>query len=172
MTEKKTVTRRGFLETAGIATGAIAAAGTFAHPAIGKVKGANDRLNFAILGPGGRAQEHINILLAMKDEGKPVDIIAVADVYERNRENAKNRTKCQQAEVDYRKVLENKDVDGVVIATPDHWHAKMSIDAMEAGKDVYCEKPMTHTIDEARRVSRSEERRVGKECRSRWSPDH
>jgi predicted dehydrogenase len=153
MTEKQTVTRRGFLETAGVATGAVVAAGTFAHPAIGKVKGANDRLNFAILGPGGRAQAHIGVLLAMKDEGKPVDIVAVADVYDRNREHAKERTKCKQAEVDYRKVLDNKDVDAVVIATPDHWHAKMSIDAMESGKDVYCEKPMTHTIDEARRVA-------------------
>ena len=52
MTEKKTVTRRSFLETAGVATGAIVAAGTFAHPAVGKVKGANERLNFAILAPG------------------------------------------------------------------------------------------------------------------------
>ena len=56
MTEKQTVTRRDFLGTAGAAAGAVVAAGTFAHPAIGKVKGANDRLNFAILGPGGRTQ--------------------------------------------------------------------------------------------------------------------
>ena len=153
MNEKQSVTRRGFLETTGAATGALVAAGAFPHPAVGAVKGANERLNFAIIGPGGRAQAHIDILLKMKKEGKPVDIIAVADVYEGNREAAKKKTEGKQAEVDYRKVLENKDVDGVVIATPDHWHAKQTIDAMEAGKDVYCEKPMTHTIDEARQVA-------------------
>ncbi|HEX8202596.1 MAG TPA: Gfo/Idh/MocA family oxidoreductase, partial [Isosphaeraceae bacterium] len=156
MTEKKQpISRRGFLEASGAVAGAAAAAGAFPHPAIGAVKGANERLNFAIIGPGGRAQAHIGVLLAMKEEGKPVDIVAVADVYDKNRENAKNKTGAKQAEVDYRKVLENKDVDAVVIATPDHWHAKQSIDAMEAGKDVYCEKPMTHTIDEARRVAQT-----------------
>src|SRR5918997_322052 len=155
MSEKQSVSRRGFLETTGAATGALVAAGAFPHPAVGAVKGANERLNFAIIGPGGRAQAHIDILLKMKKEGKPVDIIAVADVYEGNREAAKKKTECKQAEVDYRKVLENKDVDGVVVATPDHWHAKQCIDALEAGKDVYCEKPMTHTIDEARRVAES-----------------
>ncbi len=153
MSEKQSVTRRGFLETTGAATGALVAAGAFPHPAVGAVKGANERLNFAIIGPGGRAQAHIDILLKMKRQGKPVDIIAVADVYEGNREAAKKKTEAKQVEVDYRKVLENKDVDGVVIATPDHWHAKQTIDAMEAGKDVYCEKPMTHTIDEARKVA-------------------
>jgi predicted dehydrogenase len=158
MIDKPVVTRRGFLETTGVATGAIVAAGAFPHPALGAVKGANERLNFAILGPGGRAQAHLGVLLDMKDEGKPVDIIAVADVYEKNRANAQKKTKCKQAENDYRKVLENKDVDAVVIATPDHWHAKMTIDALEAGKDVYCEKPMTHTIDEARRVAEAVKR--------------
>ena len=54
---------------------------------------------------------------------------------------------------DYRRLLECKDIDAVLIATPDHWHARMSVDAMEAGKDVDCEKPMTHTIDEARKVA-------------------
>ena len=58
----------------------------FAHPAIGTVKGANERLNFAILGPGGRAQAHIGVLLAMKKEGKPVDIIGVCDVWDGSKE--------------------------------------------------------------------------------------
>src|SRR4051812_34893220 len=57
MTEKNSVSRRGFLETDGLATGAVAASGVFPHPAIGAVKGANEKINFAILGPGGRAQE-------------------------------------------------------------------------------------------------------------------
>ena len=153
MENQPNVSRRGFLETTGVAAGAALAAGSFAHPAIGAVKGANDRLNFAIIGPGGRAGAHIKVLMDMKDEGKPVDIVAVADVYKKNREQAAKKTGAKQAEVDYRKVLENKDVDAVVVATPDHWHAKQCIDAMLAGKDVYCEKPMTHTIDEARQVA-------------------
>jgi len=164
MTEKPEVSRRGFLETAGVATGAVVAAGTFAHPAVGKVKGANERLNFAILGPGGRAQAHIGHLLAMKKEDKLVDIVAVCDVWDGNKQVGRglypSAEKCgldpndkDHVTKDYRKLLDSKDIDAVVIGTPDHWHAKMSIDAMEAGKDVYCEKPMTHTIDEARKVA-------------------
>ena len=82
MTEKPSVSRRGFLQTAGAATGAALAANTFAHPAIGAVKGANEKINFAILGPGGRAQAHIGHLLAMKKEGKLVDIVGVCDVWD------------------------------------------------------------------------------------------
>ncbi len=169
MTEKNAVSRRGFLETAGLATGAVAASGAFAHPAIGAVKGANERLNFAILGPGGRAQAHIKVLLDMKNEGKAVDIVGVADVWDGNdavgRGLYPSAKKCKldtedksKVTKDYRRLLERKDIDAVVIGTPDHWHAKMSIDAMDAGKDVYCEKPMTHTIDEARRVAETVKR--------------
>ena len=142
--------------------------GAFPHPAVGAVKGANEKLNIAVLGPGGRAQEHLRILLRMKnEEQKPVDIIGLCDVWDGN-DAGQARALLLGREVrpglpegkdkdrvtkDYRRILDCKDVDVVLIATPDHWHAKMSIDAMEAGKDVYCEKPMTHTIDEARRVA-------------------
>ncbi len=153
MIENSKVSRRGFLGTTGAAAGAMAAAGAFPHPAVGNVKGANERLNFAMIGVGGRMQAHLGVLLAMKEEGKPVDIVAVADVYDKNREKAKQRTGAKTAVVDYRKLLEDKNIDAVTIATPDHWHATQCIDAMNAGKDVYCEKPMTHTIDEARRVA-------------------
>lgn len=184
MKDKPTVNRRGFLQTAGAATGAAVASGAFAHPAIGAVKGANERLNFAVLGPGGRAQEHISILLRMKDEGKPVDLIGMCDVWDGGptrpgQKNSRGEPRedsrglypsakragldwegkdKDRVTKDYRKILECKDVDAVVIATPDHWHAKMSIDAMDSGKDVYCEKPMTHTIDEARRVAETVKR--------------
>ena len=160
MTPSKSVSRRGFLQT----SGAVAAAGAFAHPAIGAVKGANEKLNFAILGPGGRAQAHIGHLLKMKEQNKGVDIVGVADVWDGNDKVGRglypSAKRCgldqndkNAVTKDYRKLLDRKDIDAVVIATPDHWHAKMAIDAMESGKDVYCEKPMCHTIDEARKIT-------------------
>jgi len=166
MSEKQTVSRRGFLKTTGAVAGAgvAAASGAIAHPAISAVKGANEKLNFVVLGPGGRAQAHIGHLLDMKKEGKLVDIVGVADVWDGNDKvgrglypSAKrcglDRDDKNAVTKDYRRLLDRKDVDAVVIGAPDHWHAKMTIDACQAEKDVYCEKPMTHTIDEARRVA-------------------
>ena len=156
---------------------------TFAHPAIGAVKGANDRINFAILGAGGRATSaHVRHLTDMKAEGKAVNIIGICDVWDGSKDVKDVRIKVNGKRVivgrglypvaefcglkhddplvtkDYRKVLDSKDVNAVVIGTPDHWHAKMAIDAMESGKDVYCEKPMCHTIDEARRITETQAR--------------
>ena len=92
------------------------------------------------------------------------DCVAVCDVdsgrADHARQVAKEKNNRDAAVYeDYRHVLDRDDIDVVTIATIDHWHTKIAIDAMRAGKDVYCEK-------------RSEERRVGKECRSRWSPYH
>ena len=82
MKEKPMVSRRTFLESAGVATGAVVATGAFPHPSLGNVKGANERINIGILGPGGRAQEHIRILNHLKDENKGVDIIGLCDVWD------------------------------------------------------------------------------------------
>src|SRR6266498_3141104 len=77
-----------------------------------------------------------------------IKVLAVCDVYQRRVTRAKGI--CQgDGYLDYRKLLEREDIDAVLIATPDHWHAKISIDAMEAGKHVYVEKPMTHTVEQA-----------------------
>jgi hypothetical protein len=83
MRDSRNVSRRGFMETAGVAAGAMVGAGAFPHPAVGAVKGANEKINIAVLGPGGRAQEHLRILLKMKNnEQKPVDIIGLCDVWD------------------------------------------------------------------------------------------
>ena len=81
----------------------------------------------------------------------PAQVVAVSDVYAKRLRKAKETAKCDGS-LDYREILERKDVDAVIIATPDHWHARMAIEAMDRGKDVYLEKPMTHTVEEAKRV--------------------
>src|SRR5262249_5007740 len=149
MTNKRTVTRRGFLGTTGATAGAVMATGAFGHPAIGRVIGANDRLNFVIIGPGGRAQAHIGVLLDMKKEGKEVDIVGVADVWDGGPTKFSKDGKPQEERglfpsakragldlnnkeavtKDYRRLLDRKDVHACVIATPDHWHAKQTIDS-------------------------------------------
>jgi predicted dehydrogenase len=78
-------------------------------------------------------------------------VVAVADVYARRKRAAQETAKCD-GYLDYHEILARKDVDAVIIATPDHWHAPIAIEAMNKGKDVYLEKPMTHTVEEAKRV--------------------
>ncbi len=161
MSNKKN--RRDFLRST--AAGASVLALTAAS--YSKVVGANDKLRIGFLGVGGRCQQHIDEILKMVQEGKAVVPVAVCDVWNGDPElgNKKGRglypsaKRCGIKEEDkdhvtkdYRKILDQKDVDIVGIATPDHWHARMSIDAMEAGKDVYCEKPMTRTIAEGQAV--------------------
>src|SRR6185369_14771242 len=136
--------RRKFLKTSTLATaGALA----FSRSSYASVIGANDRIRFGVIGCGGMGSGHLGSLVKRGDADN-IKVVAVSDVYQRRLTRAKGV--CQgDGYLDYRKLLERKDIDAVLIATPDHWHAKISIDAMEAGKHVYVEKPMTHTVAQA-----------------------
>lgn len=113
----------------------------------------NERLRIGFIGVGGRAQEHIQSAMELSNAGK-VEIVAVCDVFNRHRKEAAEKisrgTKDKPKQIlDYRDILNDKSIDAVCIATPDHWHAKQTIDSLKAGKNVYCEKPMTHSVEEA-----------------------
>ena len=165
---KSNVNRRAFI------AGTAAAGAAMGLPAASyaRIRAANEKLKVGFLGTGGRCQQHIDVIVDLRDEGQPIDPFAVCDVWDgddtlgKRNNDKKNRTgrglypsakTCGipmdagkgRISKDYRNILDNKDVDVVCIATPDHWHAKMAIDAMERGKDVYMEKPMTKTIQEA-----------------------
>jgi predicted dehydrogenase len=112
--------------------------------AAGNALGANDRIRAGLIGAGGRGQYLIG---AFKEMG--AEVAAVCDVYQPNLDaGLRAASPGAQSYANYRKLLADKSLDAVVVATPDHWHARMVIDAVEAGKDVYVEKPMAHTIDE------------------------
>src|SRR5262249_54404148 len=148
--------RREFLKTS---TVAAAGAMAFSRSAYSEVAGANDRITFAVIGCGGMGTGHLNSLVK-RSEADNIKVRAVSDVYQRRLTRAKNI--CGgDAHLDYRRIIENKEIDAVLIATPDHWHAKISTDALESGKHVYCEKPMTHTVEQAIKL-RDTVRRTGK----------
>ena len=112
------------------------------------VRGANDRVRGAVIGSGGRGR-----LLTGEFKEIGVEMAAVCDVYKPNLEaGLKAASTGAKGYSDYRRVLDDKSLDVVVVATPDHWHAQMVIDAVHAGKDVYVEKPMVHTPAEGYRV--------------------
>ncbi|MCC6443180.1 MAG: Gfo/Idh/MocA family oxidoreductase [Armatimonadetes bacterium] len=154
--EMKGLSRRDFIKAAGataagVAAGSLMPEGVFAAPtASPRVIGANDRINVAFVGVGGMGGGHLHSFRESESAWN-VTCGAVCDVWEKRRREAQGRAGCPGSMVfgDYRRLLENKDIDAVVVATPDHWHAPVSIAAMEAGKHVYVEKPMTHTLQEA-----------------------
>jgi predicted dehydrogenase len=146
--------RRSFLRSAAAATAATAVAGAAVADTVNELKrtveppkptGPNDRIRIATIGMG--IIGFIDTETALKVPG--VELVAAADAYEGRRTHAKEVFGDKvQTYVDYREILGRKDVDAVLICVPDHWHAQMSIDAMKAGKAVYCEKPMIRTVEE------------------------
>lgn len=152
MADHDNVSRRSFLQTtsaAGLATAGMTAA------SYAKVVGANDRIRVGFIGAGGMGTAHLNAHKRLKPTNN-LESVAVADCWKKRAEEGAARIEAKQSFTDYRKVLEIDDIDYVTIATPEHWHSKMTIDALEAGKAVYCEKPMTHSIPQGLAVMKKQ----------------
>lgn len=145
--------RRRFLGTtaAGLAIPRAATAAS-----ANRVIGANDRINIGFIGVGGRGRGHLRRIHARSQEQADVQIVAVCDIYTKRKERARLMAKLAPKDVhhDYRELLSREDVDAVYISSPDHWHAPMTFDALDSGKDVYLEKPMTYTLHEAQEVAK------------------
>jgi predicted dehydrogenase len=141
MNELSLLTRRTFVKRTTLAAGAALSA----FPSIG-AEGANSKIRLGFIGLGGRGMDHFGQFTKMDD----VAIVAAADCNENKRNAAKGTVPGIQLFNDYRQLLDLKEVDAVVIATPDHWHAIPAIAACQAGKDVYVEKPLGHNIKEGR----------------------
>lgn len=152
------VNRREFLQTSTTAAAAATAvAGMLAAPAPARAFGANEKIRIGFIGPGGRGFDaHVKELsaIAKEDKSPGIELTAVCDVYthhtDRAAEHIEKETGFKPKKYeDYKDLIADPNVDAVCIGTPDHWHAIQTIDAMKAGKHVYCEKPMTHTVQEA-----------------------
>ena len=156
------VDRRDFLKRAASVGASLGAANSALAAArggrtSGRVLGANDRINIGVVGVGGRGS-YVGRAFSEygKKNGNCLQILAVCDVYERRKKAAEEFFQKQGYEtkgyLDWNEVVGRKDLDAIIVATPDHWHAKIALAAMDSGKDVYCEKPMCHTNDEAREL--------------------
>lgn len=116
----------------------------FTAASYSRILGANDRIGLGVIGCGERGRGDMRIFMKRPD----VQVVAVCDVYGEMIDRAQQMAPGARAFTDHRKLLEMKEADVVLIATPDHWHAQITIDALNAGKDVYVEKPLTLRIEE------------------------
>jgi len=149
------VNRRDFMTRAtqvGAALGLAGKALAAARPAAGRVIGANDRINIGVVGVGGRGAYLAREFAGIGERTGGCRIAAVCDVYQKRVTANKEKHGCD-GYLDYREVLNRGDIDAVLVATPDHWHAPIALESMDKGKDVYLEKPMCHTVEEAKALS-------------------
>src|SRR2546426_7135870 len=174
---KNKLDRRSFLKTSVLATASFslfpsrAAEVSAQASATARVVGANGDIRYAVVGFHGRGQSHIADLHAMK--GTRLVALCDADQKVLDRELQKCESAGQKVEgyTDMRKLIENKDIDVVTFATPNHWHSLGSIWAVQAGKDVYVEKPVSHNVWEGRRVVEAARKynrivQAGTQCRT------
>src|SRR3954469_4105670 len=150
--DSHTVSRRDFLKTTASsvvaastvigATREVAAATTRTAP---HVIGANDRVRVGVIGVKGMGGGHLRNLVGPEMQRDNVKVVAVCDLWETVRLKAQKTADLPDsaAHADYRRLLDDKEIDAVVIATPDHWHGRIGLDAILAGKHIYIEKPFT-----------------------------
>ncbi len=155
MSTNDSLDRRGFLKSVSVTSAALTAAAGSVYAkssakSASRVIGANDRINIGVIGCGGRGRYDAQAFAAFaKKNNDCAQIVAACDVYEKRKRMTAEQHKVK-GYLDYRELLNQSDLDAVIVATPDHWHGKIATDAMDHGKDVYLEKPMVHTNEEAR----------------------
>ena len=145
------VSRRSFLQS----TGAAAAAVSWTASSYAKVLGANDRIRIGFIGVGGMGSGHLNAIKSLKEKNN-LEPIAVADCWLTRAKKGADTVGAKKSFSDYRELLDIKGIDYVTVATPEHWHSRMTVAALDSGKAVYCEKPMTHSIPQAQEVMKKQ----------------
>jgi predicted dehydrogenase len=144
----RATSRRKFIKDSAIGLSATALSGSLASS---KVLGANDRIRIGAIGTGGRCRGLLNHLKKLPGN----EIVAMCDVYEPNYLRAAEAVGAGRKQYqNYRALLDDQEIDAVVIGAPDHWHKQMTMDAVNAGKDVYVEKPVTHALEEGAELIR------------------
>ncbi len=151
MTDRFQVSRRTFLQS----TGVVAATAAMTAQSYARVIGANDRIRIGFIGAGGQGRSHLSGIRDL-EQSNNVEGVAVADCWKTRAERGAAEFANAKAYSDYRRVLDDKSIDYVTIAIPEHSHSTVTIAALDAGKAVYVEKPMTHTIPEGLAVARKQ----------------
>ncbi len=120
-----------------------------------RVLGANDRIQAGLIGCGNLGMRHLRLYLKPMVDAGQVRVAGVSDIYTLARERARQQAGLEERQVhhDYRELLARPDIDAILVVTPEHWHYRMTMDALRAGKDVYLEKPMTYHLAEAREIA-------------------
>lgn len=146
----KQINRRSFLKSSLLGAATV----SFSARSWSQVQGASETIRVATVGFGGRGGDHIKGMLALKE--KRVKMVALCDVDQKvlgnGVESFNKRGEVVDGYVDIRRVLDRKDIDAITVATPNHWHSLATIWAVQAGKDVYVEKPVSHNVWEGRQM--------------------